>query len=108
MWVFAGTTSLYWAAVLLVAIGASGGFFVVPLNALLQECGHKTVGAGHAIAVQNFSEGIAMLTLVGAFTAAHKAAVPVIFLAQGFGLAIIVLMGLLTLARLTRWRSAPT
>jgi LPLT family lysophospholipid transporter-like MFS transporter len=108
VWVLAGTTSLYWAAVLLVAIGASGGFFVVPLNALLQECGHKTVGAGHAIAVQNFSEGIAMLTLVGAFTAAHKAAVPVIFLAQGFGLAIIVLMGLLTLARLTRWRSTPT
>jgi LPLT family lysophospholipid transporter-like MFS transporter len=107
VWVLAGTTSLYLAAALLVAIGASGGFFVVPLNALLQECGHKTVGAGHAIAVQNFSEGIAMLTLLGAFTAAHKSGVPVVFLAQGFGLVIMVLMSLLTLARLTRWRSGP-
>lgn len=107
VWIFAATTHLYLAAALLVAIGVSGGFYVVPLNALLQECGHQTVGTGHAIAVQNFSEGIAMLTLVGAFTVAHKAAFPVVLLAQGFGVAIIVLMGLLTLARLTWWKTAP-
>ena len=105
VWVFAGATSLYLAAGLLVAIGASGGFYVVPLNALLQQRGHETVGAGHAIAVQNFSEGIAMLTLVGAFAAARKADWAVIPLVQGFGIAIIVLMSLLTLARLTRWKS---
>jgi hypothetical protein len=48
-----------------------------------------------------------MLSLVGAFTAARKAELDVIALAQGFGIAIIVLMALLTLARLTRWKSAP-
>jgi MFS transporter, LPLT family, lysophospholipid transporter len=107
VWVFAGASNLYLAVALLVIIGACGGFYVVPLNALLQERGHETVGSGHAIAVQNFSEGIAMLSLVGAFTAARKAELDVIALAQGFGIAIIILMALLTLARLTRWKSAP-
>ena len=102
---FAGTANLYLAIALLVFIGACGGFYVVPLNALLQERGHETVGSGHAIAVQNFSEGIAMLTLVGAFTAARKAELDVVALAQGFGIVIMVLMALLTLARLTRWKS---
>ena len=105
VWVFAGTSHLYLAIALLVFIGASGGFYVVPLNALLQERGHETVGSGHAIAVQNFSEGIAMLTLVGAFTAARKAELDVIALAQGFGVVIMVLMALLALARLTRWKA---
>ena len=106
VWVFAGASNLYLAAAMLVFIGACGGFYVVPLNALLQERGHETVGSGHAIAVQNFSEGIAMLVLVGAFTAARKAEFDVIALAQGFGIAIMLLMALLTVARLTRWKTA--
>lgn len=106
VWVFAGATNLYFAAALLVIIGACGGFYVVPLNALLQERGHETVGSGHAIAVQNFSEGVAMLSLVGAFTVARKADLDVIALAQGFGIVIIVLMALLALLRLTRWKLA--
>lgn len=105
VWLFAGTANLYLAIALLVFIGACGGFYVVPLNALLQERGHETVGSGHAIAVQNFSEGIAMLTLVGAFTAARKAELDVIALAQGFGIVILVLMALLTVLRLTVWKS---
>ncbi|MDY9054512.1 MFS transporter, partial [Escherichia coli] len=40
-------------------IGVVGGFFVVPLNALLQERGKKSVGAGNAIAVQNLGENSA-------------------------------------------------
>lgn len=105
VWIFASTSHLYFAIALLVFIGASGGFYVVPLNALLQERGHESVGSGHAIAVQNFSEGIAMLTLIGAFTAARKAELDVIALAQGFGIVIMVLMALLSFARLTRWKS---
>ena len=105
VWIFAQTTHLHVAIGLLVLIGACGGFFVVPLNALLQERGHETVGAGHAIAVENFSDGIAMLVLVGAFTAAQKAEWPVIPMAEGFGLALIALMMLLTILRLMRWKS---
>lgn len=59
---------LWLAAILLFAVGALGGFFVVPLNALLQHRGHLLMGAGHSIAVQNFNENIGILLLLGAYT----------------------------------------
>ncbi|MES2637118.1 MAG: lysophospholipid transporter LplT, partial [Pseudomonadota bacterium] len=59
---FANTTNLYLAIALLLFIGTAGGFYVVPLNALLQERGHETVGAGNAVAVQNFFENFCMMT----------------------------------------------
>ena len=39
-----------------ILIGALAGFFVVPMNALLQHRGHILMGAGHSIAVQNFND----------------------------------------------------
>jgi LPLT family lysophospholipid transporter-like MFS transporter len=45
----APTTSVPLAFIIMAAVGTCGGFFVVPLNTLLQEQGHKTVGAGHAV-----------------------------------------------------------
>lgn len=89
-------TGIYGAALLLVAIGACGGMFVVPLNALLQERGHETVGAGHAVAVQNFSENIAMLVLVGLYTLITRLGVPVVDSAVGFGM--LILLGMAGLA----------
>ncbi len=55
------------AIVLLIAIGACAGFFVVPMNALLQHRGHVLMGAGHSIAVQNFNENIGILVMVGLY-----------------------------------------
>ncbi len=52
----------------LLVVGAMGGFFVVPMNALLQHRGHLLMGAGHSIAVQNFNENISILVLLGAYT----------------------------------------
>lgn len=49
------------ARLLLLATGICGGMFLVPINAALQEIGHKTVGTGGAVAVQHFFENIAML-----------------------------------------------
>jgi hypothetical protein len=60
-------TSLPVAAVLMIAIGACAGFFVVPMNALLQHRGHVLMGAGHSIAVQNFNENIGILVMVGLY-----------------------------------------
>ena len=48
------------AVVFFIAIGAVGGFFVVPMNALLQHRGHTLMGAGHSIAVQNFNENLSI------------------------------------------------
>ena len=89
-------TDIYGTAALLIMIGACGGMFVVPLNALLQERGHKTVGAGHAIAVQNFSENIAMLLLVGLYTLIIRMGVPVAESALGFGM--LILLGMMGVA----------
>lgn len=58
------------AYALLLLIGMLGGFFVVPLNALLQERGKKSVGAGNAIAVQNLGENSAMLLMLGLYSLA--------------------------------------
>ena len=55
------------AVVLMIAIGACAGFFVVPMNALLQHRGHVLMGAGHSIAVQNFNENIGILVMVGLY-----------------------------------------
>lgn len=82
---FAMVTNLPLAAVLLVLVGACGGFYVVPLNALLQEKGHETVGAGSAIAVQNFFENLAMLVMVGAYTVMTSFGLPPVRMAQLFG-----------------------
>ncbi|MEW9899708.1 lysophospholipid transporter LplT [Chitinivorax sp. PXF-14] len=54
------------AAILMFLVGALGGFFVVPLNAMLQHRGHSLMGAGHSIAVQNFNENLGILVMVGA------------------------------------------
>ena len=57
-----------WIAVpLLVLIGALSGFFVVPMNALLQHRGHILMGAGHSIAVQNFNENLSILVMTGIY-----------------------------------------
>ncbi len=49
---------------LLVLIGALAGYFVVPMNALLQHRGHVLLSAGHSIAVQNFNENLSVLTML--------------------------------------------
>ncbi|MBT1811570.1 lysophospholipid transporter LplT [Enterobacter roggenkampii] len=73
------------AYALLILIGILGGFFVVPLNALLQERGKQTVGAGNAIAVQNLGENLAMLLVLGLYSLAVKVGVPVVGIGVGFG-----------------------
>ena len=52
---------------LLILIGALSGFFVVPMNALLQHRGHVLMSAGHSIAVQNFNENLSILTMLALY-----------------------------------------
>lgn len=49
---------------LLMLIGMLSGFFVVPMNALLQHRGHVLMSAGHSIAVQNFNEQVSVLGML--------------------------------------------
>lgn len=73
------------AYLLLMLLGIFGGFFVVPLNALLQDRGKRSVGAGNAIAVQNLGENSAMLLMLGLYSLAVKVGVPVVGIGTGFG-----------------------
>ena len=61
------------AGLLLMIIGILGGFFVVPMNALLQHRGHLLMGAGHSIAVQNFNENLSILILLGLYALLDRA-----------------------------------
>ncbi len=60
-------TSLTGAIPLLIIIGGLAGYFVVPMNALLQHRGHVLLSAGHSIAVQNFNENLNVLTMLGLY-----------------------------------------
>ena len=52
---------------LLILVGALAGYFVVPMNALLQHRGHVLMSAGHSIAVQNFNENLSVLTMLALY-----------------------------------------
>lgn len=93
---FALQQALLPSLLLLLLLGICGGFFVVPLNALLQERGKQTVGAGNAIAVQNLGENVAMLLMLGLYSLAVWVGVPVIAVGTGFG-------GLFALAIAALW-----
>jgi MFS family permease len=57
-----------WVAIpLLIVVGGLAGFFVVPMNALLQHRGHILMGAGHSIAVQNFNENLSILLMLALY-----------------------------------------
>jgi MFS family permease len=59
--------STHIAVVMLLIIGLLSGFFVVPMNALLQHRGHVLMSAGHSIAVQNFNENLSILTMMAVY-----------------------------------------
>ncbi|MRW86591.1 lysophospholipid transporter LplT [Pseudoduganella sp. FT26W] len=61
-------TSVKLAYPLLVLVGLLGGFFLVPMNALLQHRGHVLMSAGHSIAVQNFNENLSILTMLAVYS----------------------------------------
>jgi MFS transporter, LPLT family, lysophospholipid transporter len=82
-----------WLAVpLLVLIGALSGFFVVPMNALLQHRGHILMGAGHSIAVQNFNENLSILIMTGLYYVMIKNDVSIYIVVTLFGICVSGLM----------------
>ncbi len=79
--VLALTTTLWPARLALLATGFAGGIFVVPVNATLQEIGHRTLGAGAAVAVQQFFENLGMLAATAVYAyAAGQGADPLVAL----------------------------
>ena len=77
---------------LLVVIGMMAGFFVVPMNALLQHRGYVLLSAGHSIAVQNFNENISILVMLAVYSAMIRASIHINTIIIGFGTFVIVTM----------------
>ncbi len=82
------------AAALLVIIGGLAGFFVVPMNALLQHRGHHLVGAGRSIAVQNFNENSSILLMIALYSLLLGVGVSIYTVVIVFGLFVAGTMGL--------------
>jgi LPLT family lysophospholipid transporter-like MFS transporter len=74
------------------------GFFVVPMNALLQHRGCSLLTAGRSIAVQGFNENAGMLLMLGVYAAAIALQVPLHWLILGFALVVSGGMALIWLA----------
>ncbi len=84
-----------WLAVgLMVLIGAMAGFFVVPMNALLQHRGHHLVGAGRSIAVQNFNENTSILLMIVLYSLLLNVGHSIYYVIMVYGLFVAGAMGL--------------
>jgi hypothetical protein len=78
--------ALWLAVPLMMLIGALAGFFVVPMNALLQHRGHILMGAGHSIAVQNFNENLSILAMLAVYATMIRAEWSIYTIIVFFGL----------------------
>ena len=88
-------TSSTLAILLLIAIGAMGGYFVVPMNALLQHRGHLLMGAGRSIAVQNFNENLSIFAMLGLYAVMGKMELHIYYIIMVFGLLLAGIMAAL-------------
>ncbi|MCC7092306.1 MAG: lysophospholipid transporter LplT, partial [Nitrosomonas sp.] len=93
-------TNVWIAITLLMIIGGLAGFFVVPMNALLQHRGHILMGAGHSIAVQNFNENLSILAMLSLYALLILFEVHIYSVIVAFGLFVSVMMALIK-----RWHS---
>jgi MFS transporter, LPLT family, lysophospholipid transporter len=96
-----GFASVSWfmliACAFLVVIGALAGYFVVPMNALLQHRGHVLLSAGHSIAVQNFNENLSILAMLSGYALLLWLDLPIRAVMLLFGLFVAVTMVLVML-----------
>jgi len=88
-------TELWLAIPLLILVGGLSGFFVVPMNALLQHRGHILMGAGHSIAVQNFNENLSILIMTGLYYLMVKMDLSIYWVLTLFGTSVSGLMYLI-------------
>ncbi len=82
------------AYVFLAIVGAMSGYFVVPMNALLQHRGHVLLSAGHSIAVQNFNENVSVLLMLCLYALLIKlnVSIGVVIIALGLFICITMLL----------------
>jgi LPLT family lysophospholipid transporter-like MFS transporter len=91
--------SIEMAVLLLVLLGTLAGFFIVPMNALLQHRGCTLLTAGRSIAVQGFNENAGMLVMLAVYAAATALQLSLHTLIWSFGLLVAGCMALVLASR---------
>jgi LPLT family lysophospholipid transporter-like MFS transporter len=85
--------SVWLAAILVMLTGMVGGYFVVPMNALLQHRGHLLMGAGSSISVQNFNENLSIFAMMVLYAGMEALGLSTYLIMALFGLFLAVTMG---------------
>lgn len=85
--------------ILMIALGFCGGMFAVPLNALVQETGYRSVGSGVALAFQNFCENSGMLIFTLLYSLLIHLHMPLPWIVVILGLFVIVIISKLGFKR---------
>jgi MFS family permease len=80
------------AYILLILLGWLSGYFVVPMNALLQHRGHALMSTGQSIAVQGFSENLSILFMLLIYAILLWLNLSLTFIILGFGLSVFFAM----------------
>lgn len=92
---FAFNHSLALTYFLCMLLGLCGGAFVIPYNAILQKEGHDSVGAGQAIAIQNFMENLTMIIFVGLYFVLQKMNLSIISITIIYSIILLTIMSFL-------------
>jgi MFS family permease len=80
------------ACFLLIFVGSMAGFYLVPMNALLQHRGHVLMSAGRSIAVQNFNENLSILLMLGIYSLLIRCGLSTVTIMVIFGLFVGISM----------------
>jgi MFS family permease len=94
-----GVKSVAVAVLLLIVLGTLAGFFIVPMNALLQHRGCGLLTAGRSIAVQGFNENAGMLVMLAVYAVATAAQLSLHTLIWSFAVLVTGTMCILVASR---------
>jgi len=103
--VMLAVNSVLWAGILLMTVGAVSGFFVVPMNALLQHRGCSLLTAGRSIAVQGFNENAGILVMLAIYALATATRIPLGTMIECFAAIITIGMTVIYLVHQRNYSS---
>lgn len=92
--------TVFQACILLITVSGIAGYFVVPMNALLQYRGSTLLTAGRSIAVQGFNENAGMMIMLGIYAVATAYDLPLQVLIWCFSVLITLSMAMILLMHL--------
>lgn len=88
-------TNVILLGILLFVVGFFGGLYLIPINALNEHVGEKNMGAGRAVAVQNFMENLCSGAVLWLYAFLSTQGVSPKIMVIGIGVSFLILIGAL-------------